>query len=97
MAILATCAGADLSAFQGKLGKNSESRADVFAGLCFPQLRRRHEIVRRASAMFTDTPRRTFIVIAPSYMLNTIRARPSMIATAHKQWTVSVKPRSFAV
>ena len=47
--------------------------------------------------MFTDTPRRTFIVIAPSYMLNTIRARPSMIATAHKQWTVSVKPRSFAV
>ncbi len=39
--------------------------ADVFAGLYLPQLPTRHEVVRRASAMFADTPSMDVTVSRP--------------------------------
>jgi hypothetical protein len=43
-------------AIQEKLTKAQNRAADVFASLYLPQLPTRQEIVRRALAMFADTP-----------------------------------------
>jgi stearoyl-CoA desaturase (delta-9 desaturase) len=54
-AIPVAFAGPDLSVIQDKLTK-ARRATEVFAGLCLPQLPTRHEMVRRALAMFADTP-----------------------------------------
>ena len=67
-----------------KLAKAQNRAADVFAGLYLPQLPTRHEIVRRASAMFAETPSMDIIVSrAQALILNTIGARLSTVATVH--------------
>jgi stearoyl-CoA desaturase (Delta-9 desaturase) len=81
-AIAGAFAGPDLSALQEKLAKAQNRAADVFAGLYLPQLPTRHEIVRRASAMFAETPSMDIIVSrAQALILNTIGARLSTVWT----------------
>ena len=83
-AITVTFAGSDLSAIQERLAKAQNCAADVFAGLYLPQLPTRHEIVRRALAMFADTPSMDVIVSrAHTVILDTIGARLSAMAAAH--------------
>jgi stearoyl-CoA desaturase (Delta-9 desaturase) len=83
-AIAEAFAGPDLSALQEKLAKAQNRAADAFAGLYLPQLPTRHEIVRRALAMFADTPSMDVIVTrAHAVILDTIGARLSTIAAAH--------------
>jgi stearoyl-CoA desaturase (Delta-9 desaturase) len=82
--MLAAFAGPDLSAIQEKLAKAQNRVADVFASLYLPQLPTRHEIVRRARAMFADTPSIDVIVSrAHAVILDTIGARLSAMAAAH--------------
>jgi stearoyl-CoA desaturase (delta-9 desaturase) len=79
-AIAEAFAGPDLSALQEKLAKAQNRAADAFAGLYLPQLPTRHEIVRRAFAMFADTPSmdvivsRAHAVILDSTRLSTMAA-----------------------
>jgi stearoyl-CoA desaturase (delta-9 desaturase) len=81
-AMAAALAGSDLSAIQEKLAKAQNCAADVFAGLCLPQVPTRHEIIRRALAMFADTPSMDVIVSrAHTVILDAIGARLSAMAT----------------
>jgi stearoyl-CoA desaturase (Delta-9 desaturase) len=83
-AIADAFAGPDLSALQEKLAKAQNRAADAFAGLYLPQLPTRHEIVRRAFAMFADTPSMDVIVSrAHAVILDTIGTRLSTMAAAH--------------
>ena len=83
-AIVAALAGPGLSAIQEKLAKAQNRAVDVFASLYLPQLPTQHEIVRRARAMFADTPSMDVIVSrAHAVILDTIGARLSAIAVAH--------------
>jgi stearoyl-CoA desaturase (delta-9 desaturase) len=83
-AIAAALAGPGLSAIQEKLAKAQNRAADVFASLYLPQLPTQNEIVRRARAMFADTPSMDVIVSrAHAVILDTIGARLSAMAAAH--------------
>ena len=83
-AIAAALAGPGLSAIQEKLAKAQNRAVDVFASLYLPQLPTQHEIVRRARAMFADTPSMDVIVSrAHAVILDTIGARLSAMAAAH--------------
>jgi stearoyl-CoA desaturase (delta-9 desaturase) len=83
-AIAVAFAGPDLSAIQEKLANAQNRAVDVLASLYFPQLPTRHEIVRRALAMFADTPSMDVIVSrAHAVILDTIGARLSAMAAAH--------------
>ncbi|HUI22218.1 MAG TPA: acyl-CoA desaturase, partial [Methylocella sp.] len=80
-AIAAALAGPGFSAFQERLAKAQNRAADVFAGLCLPQLPTRHEIVSRALAMFADTPSMEMIVSrAHTVILETVLTRLSAMA-----------------
>jgi hypothetical protein len=77
-------AGPGLSAVQEKLAKAQNRAVDVFASLYLPQLPTQHEMVRRARAMFADTPSMDVIVSrAHAVILDTIGVRLSAIAAAH--------------
>jgi hypothetical protein len=96
-AIAGAFAGPDLSALQEKVGKAQNRVADVLGGLYLPQLPTRHEIVRRALAMFADTPSMDVIVNrAQAVILDTIGARLSAMKSAYSQ-TMSVVCRASSV
>jgi hypothetical protein len=59
---IAAFAGPDLSAIQEKPAKAQKRAADVFASLYLPQLPTRHQVVRRALAMFAEAPSMDVIV-----------------------------------
>ena len=83
-AIAAALAGPGLSAIQEKLAEAQNRAVDVFASLYLPQLPTQHEIVRRARAMFADTPSMDVIVSrAHAVILDTIGARLSAMVAAH--------------
>ena len=72
-AIAVALGGPGLSAIQEKLANAQGHAADVFAGLYLPQLPTRHEIVKRALAMYADTPSMDVIVSrAHAVILDTI-------------------------
>jgi hypothetical protein len=81
---IAAFAGPDLSAIQEKLAKAQNRAADAFASLYLPQLPTRHEIVRRARAMFARHASIDVIVSrAHAVILDTIGARLSAMPAAH--------------
>jgi len=83
-AIAVALGGPGLSAIQERLANAQDRAVDVFASLYLPQLPTRHEIVRRARAMFADTTSMDVIVSrAHAVILDTIGARLSTMAAAH--------------
>jgi stearoyl-CoA desaturase (delta-9 desaturase) len=84
MPLAVALGGAGLSAIQERLANAQDRAVDVFASLYLPQLPTRHEIVRRARAMFADTTSMDVIVSrAHAVILDTIGARLITMAAAH--------------
>jgi stearoyl-CoA desaturase (Delta-9 desaturase) len=83
-AIAVALSGPGLSAIEEKLANVQNRAVDVFASLYLPQLPTQHEIIKRARAMFADTPSMDVIVSrAHAVILDTIGARLSAMAVAH--------------